>query len=150
LIDWQPAAAVAGLAPHMTAPKHILLHVFGTRFKFSPAPADLAAARNRNTFTLRFSGAAWSRLLMQLHSSGLGLNPAVRGAVAPPRYLAVHMAQSRSPMITSERCSLLESYREAKKCSLLRSCFGTFYRGGNNAKHNILDCNHSLTIVEAE
>ena len=89
VMDWQPVAGGAGVAPQVTAPKHILLYVFGTRFRFSPAPADLAAARNRNIFTLRFSGAAWSRLLSQLHSSGLGLNLAVPYATVPHVHAAI-------------------------------------------------------------
>ena len=68
-IDWQLAPAVAGLGPHVSAPNHVMLHVFGIRFKFSPAPADDAVARTKNLFTLRFSAATWNRLLFQLHLS---------------------------------------------------------------------------------
>ena len=30
VIDWQPVAGGVGVAPQVTVPKHILLHVFGT------------------------------------------------------------------------------------------------------------------------
>ena len=45
-MSWQPVAAAAGAqAQQVSAPFHVLLYALGIRFKVSPLPADVAAAR---------------------------------------------------------------------------------------------------------
>ena len=71
-MSWQPVAAAAGAqAQQVSAPFHVLLYALGIRFKVSPLPADVAAARAINIFTLRFTAAYWTRALSELCASGL-------------------------------------------------------------------------------
>ena len=71
-IQWQPVAAAANAPPQqVAAPFFALLYAFGIRCKVSPLPADLAAARGINPFTMRFQAACWSRVLSELCASGL-------------------------------------------------------------------------------
>ena len=97
-IDWQIMPQVGGLAPHVSAPNHVMLHVFGIRFKFSPAPADEAVARTKSLFTLNFTAATWSRLLFQLHSSGLGLNQAASYPTVPHVHDAISKLTLLNPL----------------------------------------------------
>ena len=72
-MSWQPVAAAPGAqAQQVSAPFHAVLYAFGIRFKVSPLPADVAAARAINIFTLRFTAAYWTRALSEyLCASGL-------------------------------------------------------------------------------
>ena len=71
-IQWQPVAAAANAPPQqVAAPFFALLYAFGIRCKVSPLPADLAAARAINPFTMRFQAGCWSRVLSELCASGL-------------------------------------------------------------------------------
>ena len=81
-MDWQPVVAVAGLPAQVSAPFHRMLFAFGIRCKISPVPANLAAARALNPFTMRFHAACWSRVLTELSDSGLALPGTVYYTVA--------------------------------------------------------------------
>jgi hypothetical protein len=70
-MDWQPMPAALNPIAHVSAPFYKLLFAFGIRFKVSPIPANQLAARAINIFTARFQSAFWSRVLSELHASGL-------------------------------------------------------------------------------
>ena len=70
-MDWQLVVAAAGVPAQVSAPFHRMLFAFGIRCKISPVPANLAAARALNPFTMRFHPACWSRVLTELSNSGL-------------------------------------------------------------------------------
>ena len=101
-LDWQPAPAVAGMPPQVSAPLYQVVYAFGARCKTSPAPADQAAARNASVFTLRLTGGAWSRILFQLHASGLGLDP-----TAPPYVTVAHIRDAVSKLTLTNPLDML-------------------------------------------
>ena len=70
-MDWQPMPAALNPIAHVSAPFYKCLFAFGIRFKVSPIPANQLAARAINIFTARFQSAFWSRVLSELHASGL-------------------------------------------------------------------------------
>jgi hypothetical protein len=69
-INWDPVAAAAGAPARVAAPHYQLLRTFGARLSLSPAAADRAAALNVSAWRIRFTAAAWSRILTELKASG--------------------------------------------------------------------------------
>ena len=95
-MDWQPMPAALNPIAHVSAPFYKFLFAFGIRFKVSPIPANQLAARAINIFTARFQSAFWSRVLSELHASGLAQPGVTYNTVAELHVVgAIHHAEPR-------------------------------------------------------
>ena len=71
-LAWQPAPPLAaGGAARVSLATHQMIKAFGTRFRISRLPADLAAASNVSVLTLGLDAAFWSRALTALRDGGI-------------------------------------------------------------------------------
>ena len=70
-LHWVPAPGVVGGPPRAGLGTFQLLYAFGARLRSAAAPAVVAAVRGASPFTLRLSGAAWSRIFDELVLAGI-------------------------------------------------------------------------------
>ena len=70
-LGWAPGPPGPGGAATMQLAHYAALAAFGTRFKISRAPVDLAAARLANPLTLKLAAAYWTRAFTEFDAASL-------------------------------------------------------------------------------